>query len=95
MTLAGCIPGAIYTHTIQPLSTDLNQTPVAGGPAKRGDVKQVRFRMVDVRWDENAIGEIARDNGIHTIYYADVEVLRILSVWTQTWTLVYGESDED
>ena len=60
MTLAGCIPGAIYTHTIQPLSTDLNLTPVAGGGAKRGDVKQVRFRMVDVRWDENAIGELAR-----------------------------------
>ncbi len=95
MALSGCIQGAIYTHTVQPLSTDLNQTPVAGGAAGRGDVKQVRFRMLDVRWDENAIGGIARENGIHTIYYADVEVLRILGLWTQTWTLIYGESDED
>jgi hypothetical protein len=90
--LAGCI----YAHTTRPLTTDLHGAPVVDEEAS-GDVKRFQY-YVRVAWDSNAIGEIAKEHGFEEVYYADLETLRILGIWTQRWVHVYGRkaaSDAD
>jgi hypothetical protein len=90
--LPGCLSGYIYTHTVRPLTTDLHDTPVVPGPGVRSSLVQVRYsNYIDVRVGNNGIGEIARQNGIARVYYADIEVFRILGIFTQTYVRIYGE----
>jgi hypothetical protein len=91
LSLSGCVYGAVYTHTTRPLATDFDQTPVIQRDSADGSLKQFRFRYADVRWDNNAIGLIAKQHGFETIYYADLELLQILGIWTQSFVHVYGE----
>lgn len=88
--VSGCTGprGLIYTHTIQPLTTNFDQTPVAGDTAE-GDVKEIQY-YVRVSWSTNGIGAIAKENGFDKVYYADLETLRVLGIWTQQWVHVYG-----
>ena len=86
---AGCGAGLIYTHRVTPLDRNLRATPVYSGEGK-GDVKQIRYSVADVRWDSNAIGDIARREGIETVYYADMELLSVLGIWTQRTVHIYG-----
>ena len=90
LALGGCASpfGLVYTHTVEPLSTDFHGTPVVTDQAP-GDVKQITF-YVSVLWNGNAIGEIAKEHGFQEVYYADLETLRVLGVWTQEWVHVYG-----
>ena len=87
--LSGCAPlGLVYSHTFEPLSTNFNETPVVSEHAA-GDVRQFNF-YVRVLWHGNAIGEIAKQHGFDEVYYADLETLRVLGIWTQQWAHVYG-----
>ena len=90
-TLSGCVNGYLYTHTVRPLTTDFRETPVVAGPGVRSSMVEVRYSYLDVRAGNNGIGEIARQNGIVRVHYADVEVFRILGVFTQTYVRIYGE----
>jgi len=86
----GCTPiGIVYTHTKTPLDTNMSQTPAEGRNA-HGDIKHISF-YVDVMWDSNAIGDIAKKSGIETVYFTDLEVRRILYIWNQYIVHVYGE----
>ncbi len=90
LVLAGCTPrGLLYTHIRTPLDINMSQTP-ADGKNVHGDLKHFPF-YVDVMWDSNAIGDIAKQNGIETVYYADLETLRILIFWNQYTVHVYGQ----
>ena len=91
LSLSGCIYGAAYTHTTRPLTTNFDRTPSLWCDSAEGNLKQVRFRYVDIRWDNNAIGLIAKQHGLKTIYYVDIELLKILGIWTQSFVRVYGE----
>lgn len=91
LTATACANGFVYRRTVQPLTTDFDRTPVVGCAPGRDDLKQLRYRYLDFRWEGNGIGRIASDAGFDTIYYADVETLSILGVWTQRWVLVYGD----
>jgi hypothetical protein len=90
LALCGCAGqlGLVYSHTIEPLSTDFYHTPVVSNEAA-GDVKQIHF-YVRVLWNDNAIGEVAKEHGIDEVYFADLETLRVLGIWTQQWVHVYG-----
>lgn len=85
----GCVNGLIYTHTIVPLTKDYHATPVPGGGG-RGDTKHLQLSYVNVMWDSNGIGDVARQLGLQEIDYADLERLSILGIWTQEWVHVYG-----
>ena len=88
--MAGCTPrGLLYTHLRTPLDIHMFQTP-ADGKNVHGDLKHIPF-YVDILWDSNAIGDIAKQNGIETVYYADLETLRILIFWNQYTVHVYGQ----
>jgi hypothetical protein len=87
---AGCAPrGLLYTHIKTPLDTNMSQTP-ADGKSLHGDLKHIHF-FVDVLYDSSGIVDVAKQNGIETIYYIDLEILSILSIWNQYIVHVYGK----
>ena len=89
LLLAGCSPyGIVYTHIKKPLDTNMSRTLVDDSAAQ-GDIKHIRV-YVDVMWDSNAIGDIAKKHGIETVHYADMETLSVLGVWHQYTVHVYG-----
>ncbi len=90
LLLPGCTTGFLYTHTVQPLDTDHARTQ-AVQTSHQGDVKYFQY-YVSVTWDSNAIGDIAREKGMETIHYADLERISILGgLWQQFIVHVYGD----
>ena len=90
---SGCVLGLAYTNVTQPLTTDFRNTPVVDGVNAKGDVKEIRYRFVELAWDENAIGTLAKQAGFDEIYYADLQTFSILGIWTQRRVRVYGEKE--
>ena len=90
--IAGCSQGIIYTHTFQPLTTDFKRAPVTAS-GQEGDIKhlQIPFTPIGIAWDSAAIGDIAKKHGMSEVYYADLEMLRILLVWNRYTVHVYGK----
>ncbi len=91
----GCLNGLVYTHVTVPLDVNLERTPVYGG-AKSDSWNTLRiplpgFLFVQADWGSSAIADAARTRGLQHVYYADLEILRVLGVWTQRWAVVYGE----
>jgi hypothetical protein len=93
LSITGCghiVPtGGIYTHITTPLDIDLSQTPRAE-TVKTGDIKHIQY-YGDISWDSNAIGEIAKQSGLETVYFADLETFSILGIWNQYKVHVYGK----
>ena len=81
--------GFVYTHTISPLDLDLNETK-KGSQHGSGDIKHFSYTYITFMWDSNAIYDIAKSEGMETIYYADLETLRILGLWRQYKVHIYG-----
>jgi hypothetical protein len=86
----GCMRGLIYTNTTVPLSTNFRDTPAIASRAAAGDVKELRYRFVELAWDENAIGALARERELAEIYYADLQTFSLFGIWTQRRVRVYG-----
>lgn len=86
---SACARGVVYTHITEPLVTNFQETPV-GSRGESSDVRSFRY-YVEVDWNENAIGQIAKDNGLEEVYYADLETLSVLGIWTQRWVNVVGK----
>ena len=92
LSLTGC--GFIYTHTIEPLDVNLDRTPFSCDmDSKHGDIKHIYVPYVRIHglWDSAAIGDIAKREEIDTIYFADLEVLKVLGVWSQYTVHIYGK----
>lgn len=83
------VPG-IYIHIRQPLTLDMNRTPVVL-TCKAGDIKHIQLDWAGVAWDSAAIGDIARTQGMQEIYFADLEIFSILRYWNQYTVHVYGQ----
>jgi len=89
--------GCIYSHTVMPLDVNFNQTPVYQG--RKGDDSWNTLRIplivvpayVQIDWGSSGIADAARAQGMTEIYYADLETLSVLGVWTQRWAIVYGK----
>jgi hypothetical protein len=97
VALSGCglIPrGLLYTDTIQPLCKDMRSTGL-GDRVGKGDTKQITLPTTRVdlsaEWDSRAIGDIARQNGISTVYGCDSRRQSyVLGIWTQDEVIIYG-----
>ena len=89
--LSSCGAGRVFQNTVLPLDLNLDETPVVSryDNHDQADVKIFRY-YVEFDWDSNAIGEIANKAGFREIYYADLETLSILGIWTQQIVHVYG-----
>ena len=87
---SGCVSGLLYTHTITPLTTNFDATPVVDTMAGKSDIKHFRYYLIDLQWHSNAIGDVAKAYGFDRLFYADLETLTILGFWTQKWVHLYG-----
>ncbi len=91
---SGCVTaGLLYTHVTRPLDSNMSVT-VSGVGEATGSVKHVKLPVlgqVDLLWDSAAVGEIAKENGLKKVYYADLEELRVLWVWNKYTVHLYGE----
>ncbi len=98
LLLSGCMSGTmpismsghVYTHTVEPLTVDLNRTIVAPAGGE-GDIKHIALCMASAAWDSAAIGDIAKRNGLNEIYFADLETFSVLRIWNQYTVHVYGK----
>jgi hypothetical protein len=97
--LSGCsssgpLPGFIYTNVTYPLTRDLDATPVPRDMPRDAKIIEVREPFsglgINARLNANAIGEIARANGIKTLYFADQQRFSILGIWTSHKVILYG-----
>lgn len=96
--LAGCSPrarGIIYSDTVQPLCKDLRGTTLG---SKTGDGSSKRLQIPTTRlditaeWDSRAIGDIAKEHGMQTVYACDTRVESVLlGLWRRDTVIVYGE----
>lgn len=109
LALSGCVAGSggvyavmgegiLFKHTREPLMLNANSTRVSSGNSSSGRVQEIQVQPVRVTWDSNAIGDIAKAAGIKTVYYADLEVWRVLDfVFIAGWSMqvvhIYGETD--
>ena len=97
--LAGCgtgpLIGMVYTNVKLPLTTDLNTTPVPSTPPDSDRIVEIKEPFTGIgmyaRVSVNAIGEIALQNGLETLYFADQEVFSILGVYKTHRVFLYGE----
>jgi len=90
LSLTSCSSGYIYTHVTRPLDINYSCTPTPlDKVVGKGDVKHFRY-YIEIDWDSNAIGDIARKHGIETLYYADLETISVLRVWRQKYVHLYG-----
>ncbi len=87
--------GIIYTNIRLPLTVDLHNTPVPVNSPSDGRTLEIREPITGVglyaKVDSNAIGDIAHNNGMKTLYFADQEQFSILGIWTTVKTILYGE----
>lgn len=98
---SGCVSGRIYSDVTYPLDTDFSNTPVfiEKDESANGTIQHIRiplnYYQIDVVWDSNAIGDIARRRGIETVHYADLQTLNVLGI-LKTYTVhIYGEAKGD
>lgn len=92
VVMQGCTQGLLYSHTTTPLTTNYQLTPNSDAD-KRGDgsTKHIHVQL-QAKWDTNGIGEIAKEHGLHDIYYADLEKVSVLlGIWEQEYVHIYGQ----
>lgn len=87
---SACARGFVFSYTVVPLDVNFDRTPVLEKSAS-DNTKKVQYRGLRIEWGDEAIGEIAREHGLQTVHYADLEVLNVLGIWTQRWVRIYGE----
>jgi len=87
--------GLIYTNMRLPLTRNLHNTPVPKTHPTSGRVLEIKEPFsgfgLYARVDSNAIGDIARKNGMQTVYFADRQIFSILGIWSTKKTILYGE----
>ena len=101
--LTGCgtgpLVGLVYTNVKLPLTLDLNGTPVPEHPPDSGRVLEIKEPFSGLgmyaRVNSNALGDIARQNGVDPLYFADQEVFSILGIWKTQRVFLYGEKAGD
>jgi len=96
--LCGCtnlIRGRLYTHTVQPYSTDFKDTPVG---TKKCVLTSHRIQEpasragLSAEWDTRTIRQAAQAAGIKQMHYADLSTWSIFwSVYRRRALTIYGD----
>jgi hypothetical protein len=91
---SACAPGFIYTDITEPLVTNMRDTQYS---ATRGKGYSLEFKepltIVGLRTQiaSQAIGDVAKNEGLSKIAYADIRTKSILGgIWSKKTLLVYG-----
>ncbi len=97
--LFGCggqtLVGIIYTNVRLPLTRNLDNTPMPDKEPPSSKVLEIKEPLTGAglyaQIDANAIGAIAKNNGMETLYFADQQIFSVLGVWGSNKTILYGE----
>ncbi len=91
---SGCVTaGILYTHVTRPLDTNMSET-LNGIAQANGSIKLIHLPVavpLDFLWDSTAVGDIAKEHGLETVHFADLERLSVLTVWNRYTLHLYGE----
>ncbi|BBO88937.1 hypothetical protein [Desulfosarcina ovata] len=91
----GPLVGLLYTDVRLPLTTDLRTTPAPKKSPSSDRVIEIKEPISGLglyaRVSTNAIGEVARRNGVDPLYFADQEIFSILGIWKTHRVYLYGE----
>jgi hypothetical protein len=98
--LCGCgtgpLVGLVYTNVKLPLTKDLKSTPMPEYPPSSDRIIEIKEPFTGLgiytRVSSNALGDIARQNGVDPLYFADQEVFSILGIWKTQRVFLYGET---
>jgi hypothetical protein len=95
LSCAACAPGLIYTNITEPLVVNMQNTPSATGTGY-SETKHIELPASAIRisaeWDSRAIGDAARQAGLKTVHFADLQTVSVLGgVWMQQRIHVWGE----
>ncbi|MDL2268985.1 TRL-like family protein [Desulfosarcina sp. OttesenSCG-928-A07] len=92
----GPLVGILYTNVHMPLTQDLDETPAAMRAPCTSRVIEIREPIsgagLYAKVNTNAIGEIARENGITELHFADQQVRSILGIWKTNRVYLYGDT---
>ena len=100
VSLAGCgtgpLVGIVYTNVKMPLTRDLKSTPLPAHLPVSDRIIEIKEPIsglgIYARVSSNALGDIARQNGVDPLYFADQEVFSILGIWKTQRVFLYGET---
>lgn len=88
------LQGCIYVHTLQPLTVNMDRTPVSQ-VRKQGAIKTISVPYMGqihlAAWGNTAIGQVAKEQGMEEVYYADLEIFSVLRIWNEYTVHVYGK----
>ena len=98
--LSGCgtgpLVGLVYTNVKLPLTLDLKSTPMPAHLPGSDRIIEIKEPFTGLgmyaRVNSNALGDIARQNGVDPLYFADQEVFSILGIWKTQRIFLYGET---
>ncbi len=97
LLMTGCANGVLfnnglYSHTVVPLTFNREPTEIlTDNKQGSGNIKHFQY-IVSVQMGTNGIGEVAKKNGIETVYYADTEKKSfIFGLWQQQIVHLYGK----
>ena len=101
--LVGCgtgpLVGIVYTRVKLPLTRDLKAAPVPAQPPGSDRTIEIKEPFTGLgmyaRVNSNAMGDIAQQNGMTQLYFADQEVFSILGIWKTHRVILYGEIDPE
>lgn len=88
--------GGIYSHTVQPLTINRESTEVRISVKEGiGRITQFDYPLttgLSVRVGKNGLGQVAKEHGITTIHYADLERWSaVFGLWSTEVVHIYGQ----
>ena len=93
VTITLLLSGCLYVHTFQPLTQDMHRTPVSAYE-KTGTIRLITWPLNNaplVAWGSAAIGEVAKEQGMQEVYFADLEIFSVMRIWNEYTVHVYGK----
>jgi hypothetical protein len=87
--------GGLYSHTVQPLTVNREITDIKNSKMEgKGRITQINYPLtsvLSVRVGNNGLGQVAKEHGMTTIYYADLEQWSaVFGLWSMEIVHIYG-----
>ncbi len=104
LTLMGCtralvFNNGLFAHTTEPLTFNKNPTEIMTCESEaRGRINQFQNPVsgpivvpISIRLGKNGLADVAKEHGINTIYYADIEHWSVFfGLWSSDIVHIYG-----
>jgi len=77
---------------VEPLTINPSPTEVRSSMTQAlGRINQFSYQVVSVRVGKNGLGQVAKEHGLETIYFADIERWSVVfGLWQKEVVHIYG-----